>query len=233
VIPSITARRAWRRVVRGVLLALIALVLLFPPLYALAMPEERGPLAALPAIPARTYRVYVANWGYHATIIVEQPSGWSLGPPGKERAPFLEYAWGDRRFYMDSDYRPQSLFATVVLPTESVIYLDGQPDPPSLTGARAVYARTVDAATLRTLLLDLERSFRRTPLGARLPPYPAVRGYSGRFYSAHGHYLWTRDCNWWTIARLAAAGAARSGTGVVFSGQVGGRLRGFAELSLR
>jgi hypothetical protein len=233
VIPSITTRRAWRRVVRGVLLALIALVLLFPPLYALAMPEERGPLAALPAIPARTYRVYVANWGYHATIIVEQPSGWSLGPPGKERAPFLEYAWGDRRFYMDSDYRPQSLFATVVLPTESVIYLDGQSDPPSLVGARAAYARTVDAATLRTLLLDLERSFQRTPLGARLPPYPAVRGYSGRFYSAHGHYLWTRDCNWWTIARLATAGAARSGTGVVFSGQVGGRLRGFAELSLR
>ena len=92
--------------------------------------------------------MYVADWGYHTSIIVEQPRGWTLGPPGKERASFLEYSWGDKLFYMESDYRPHAVFATLVLPTPTVAYLDGWADPPDFRGARAVYARTIDAATV-------------------------------------------------------------------------------------
>lgn len=217
-------RLLWRLFVRGVL-ALLAFSLLFPPLYSLAVSEERGALPPLPMPPPGSYRVLVADWGYHTAIVVEQPRGWALGPPREERAPFLEYAWGDRRFYMESNYK--AIFATLVLPTASVLYLDGRPDPPPLGGARAVYQRTVDAATLRTLLQDLEGSFQHTEDGARFEPFPSVRGYRGRFYPAHGRYLWANDCNWWTVERLAAARLARGAAGVVFSGQVRGRLEGF------
>lgn len=216
-------RRFWRFAVRGVL-AVLAFALLFPLLYSLIVSEERGALPPLPMPPPGSYRVQVADMGYHTAVVVEQPRGWALGPPGEESAPFLEYAWGDRRFYMESNH--SALFATLVLPTASVTYLDGRPDPPGLR-AQSVYQRTVDSATLRALLRELERSFQRAADGARLAPYPPARGYKGRFYPAHGSYLWTRDCNWWTVERLAAAELARNAAGVVFPGQVPSRLQGF------
>jgi len=93
-----------------------------------------------------------------------------------------------------------------------------------------VFARTVDAGTLRALLAELEGSARRGAAGARLRPYAPAAGYAGRFYSAHGAYLWVRDCNWWTVARLARIGLADGPVGVVVTPQVAGRLRGFTRL---
>src|SRR5262249_25477981 len=138
-----------------------------------------------------------------------------------------EYAWGDRRFYMESNFSPHSVYATLILPTESVVYLDGRNGPPSFAGARGVYERVVDAATLRALLIALEREFRHAVDGGRVPPYSGDEGYAGRFFPAYGRYLWTRNCNWWTVERLRSVGLARSGAGVVFSGQVHGRLLEF------
>jgi hypothetical protein len=221
-----TLRRA-TRLAGTALAAMLAFMLVFPLAYALAVAEDRGADVAVPDVPAGQYRVFVADWGYHTAIVLEQPRGWRLGPIGEEGAPFLEYAWGDRRFYMESDYRPHAVFATLALPTSSVLYVDGRPDPPRLGGARAVYARAVDAPTLRRVIVELERSFARAPDGTRRASYAAVPGYAGRFQPARGRYLWTRNCNWWTVKRLAAAALAGSDAGVVFSGQVAGRLEGF------
>ena len=216
-----------RRLARWALVAVLAFTVLFPVIYAITVPEQLGAAATLPNVPDGTYRVYVVDWGYHTAIVVPQPTGWTLGPPGKERAPLLEYAWGDRRFYMESNYWPHSVYATLILPTASVVYLDGRDAPPSFAGARAVYTRDVGAATLRALLAELERTFRHESDRSRVLPYSNPAGYAGRFFPAYGWYLWTRNCNWWTVERLRAVGLARSGAGVVFSGQVRGRLLGF------
>lgn len=221
--------RVWR-IARRTLLTIVAFALLFPALYLILMPERSGTPIALPLPAAGNYEVFVADWGYHTSIIVQQPPGWSLGPPGREHALFLEYAWGDRKFYMESSYQPQAIFATLVLPTSTVVYLDGWPDTSALRGARAVYARTIDAPTTRALLIDLERTFRRSE-GARLNPYPVVAAYDGRFYPSYGRYFWIRDCNWWTVARLSTVQLAGTALGVIFSGQVSHRLRGFRRIS--
>lgn len=211
------------------LAAILVFLLVFPLAYALVVPEERGAELAVPAPPSGRYRVLVADWGYHTAIVLEQPRGWSLGPTGEEGAPFLEYAWGDRRFFMESNYFPHAVFATLALPTASVLYLDGRSDPPALGGARAVFSRTVDAATLHRLIRELERFVPRAPDGTRVASFVAVPGYEGRFYPARGRYLWTRNCNWWTVERLRAASLAGGSGGVIFSGQVSGRLRGFGR----
>ncbi len=218
------------RYLRRALTAVCLFIAGFPPLYAALVPEQRSAPPALPAIPGGRYRVFIADWGYHTSIILEQPRGSLLGPPGAEAAPFLEYAWGDRRFYLESDFRPHSVFATLFLPTESVLYIEGHSDPPQFRGARAVFARTVDAQTLGKLLSEIERSARRGSDGALLPSYAPAPGYRGRFYPAEGRYLWARDCNWWTVARLAGAGLADGPAGVVLPQQVPGRLRGFARV---
>ena len=83
------------------------------------------------------------------------------------------------------------------------------------------------AARLAGILVELERSFQRAPDGTRRASYAAAPGYAGRFYPAHERYLWTRNCNWRTVKRLAAAALAGRDAGVVFAGQVAGRLHGF------
>lgn len=211
------------------LAGLAASCVAFPVLYAGVVPERRPEWDGLPLPPDTTYRLLVVDWGYHTAIIVEQPRGWRLGPPGAESARFVEYAWGDRGFYRDSDYRPHRLAAALVAPTESVLYLDGHPDLSRVVRAEAVFTTTASAPTLRALVRDLERSVVRAADGSRSPS-ESVPPFRGRFYPAHGAYLWTRDCNWWTVARLASVGLAGSPTGVVFTPQVPGRLRGFAEM---
>src|SRR4051812_30261666 len=108
----------WRRLARRVLLAALVLMAGFPTLYAALIPERLPSPPALPEPPAGRYRVFVVDWGYHTAVVVEQPLGWRLGPTGAEDTPFVEYAWGDRRFYLESDYRPHAVFATLFLPTE-------------------------------------------------------------------------------------------------------------------
>ena len=219
--------RRWGRLVLCVVGAVIAFALLFPVAYALIVTVEQGPAPVVAPVPDGTYHVYVVDWGYHTAIVVPQPIGFALGPPGNERAPYLEYAWGDKRFYMESDFNPWSVFATLVLPTASVLYLEGHSNPPSFAGARGVYVRDVNATTLRALFVELERTIERERDGERSPAYAEHEGYRGRFYPAHGRYLWTRDCNWWTVQRLRATGLAGNSAGVVLSRQVAGRLRAF------
>ena len=179
---------------------------------------------------SRTYRVFVADWGYHASIILEQPAGWRLGPPPREDAPFVEYAWGDRRFYMEGNHKPHALFAALFLPTASVTYIEAWNRAPNASSpAKRLLVRAVTADELHRLLISLEGTIRRDTSGQRAPPYPPARGYSGRFYASPEAYLWTRDCNRWVVDRLTPAGLARRGRGVLFSGQVPNHLVGFTE----
>ncbi|MCP9860850.1 MULTISPECIES: DUF2459 domain-containing protein [unclassified Cyanobium] len=212
------------------MLALLLELVGRPLLQPIARPEPRAQLAPLPLPPAGPYTVLVADWGHHTSIVVQQPPGWRLGPPGAEAAPFVEVAWGDRRYFHGADRSPQALAAALFLPTDSVLFLAGHPDPPRLQGTVAVWQRQVEAPTLQALLTALERSAQRTPAGERRAPLPSRPDHGGRFVHAHGAYLWTRNCNWWTVQRLREAGLATDPTGVVVAAQVPGRLRGFRPL---
>ncbi|MEX1323046.1 MAG: DUF2459 domain-containing protein [Synechococcaceae cyanobacterium] len=196
-------------------------------LRATLVPEPRAGLAPLPAPPPDNYTVLVADWGLHTAIVVEQPPGWRLGPPGAEAAPFLEVAWGDRRYFSAADRGPGAVLAALFLPTDSVLFLAGHPDPPLLAGSVRVLERQVDGPTLQALLTSLEGSLRRNPAGGRSTPLPDQGTAGGRFYPAHGSYHWSRNCNLWTVRRLRQAGLARHPAGVLFTAQVPLRLRGF------
>ena len=202
-----------------------------PLLQAIALAEPRAHLPPLPQPPPGSYTVLVADWGHHTSIVVQQPPGWRLGPPGAEAAPFLEVAWGDRRFFHGGDRSPQALAAALFLPTDAVLLFAGHPDPPRLVGTVAVRQRQVGAPTVHALLTALERSARRNPAGERLPALPRQPGQGGRFVPAHGAYLWTRNCNRWTVRRLQEAGLACGPTGVVVAAQVPGRLLGFRPIA--
>lgn len=196
-------------------------------------PPEVASTAGQPRIdPEARYRVYVAGWGYHTSVILEQPAGFRLGPPGEEDAPFVEFAWGNRSFYMESNYWPHSIFAAVFLPTPSVTYVDGWKGKPVRSAAmRELYVRYVSANELASLVESLEESIVRLPGGQRTEPHPPVAGYSGRFYPAREYYIFWFNCNAWTVERLRSAGVAGSSRFVFTEQQVKGRLWEFLEVS--
>jgi hypothetical protein len=206
-----------------VLLALVG----WPLLLAALVPEVRPPLPPLPPPPPGSYTVLVVDWGLHTAIVVEQPPGWRLGPPGAETAPFVEVAWGDRRYFSGADRSAAAVLAALVLPSDAALLIAGHADPPRLSGSVRVLERQVDGPTLQALATSLEGSLRRDAAGERPVPLPGSPIAGARFYPALGRYHWSRNCNLWTVRRLRDAGLARHPAGVVLTPQVPARLRGF------
>lgn len=213
-----------------VLLVLVALLWGLPALYmAIQTPPPPGVTIPLPAETA--YRVWVARYGYHTAILIEQPDGWHLGPPGQENAPIVEYAWGDRSYYMESDHRLHRLLAALFLPTESVMYVRAHNVLPTpQTGILGLYVREVDATTLQRLVQSLEQGFVRKSESTREPPFPPVSNYRGRFYPGRTFYVFWSACNAWTVRHLERAGLAQTPLFVFLEQQVPGRLNSFRRV---
>lgn len=216
---------------RTILLVILLFLFAIPAAVQLAFARELPPAPIPAADDARRYRVYVVGWGYHTSIIIEQPGGWALGPAGEERAPWVEYAWGDRRFYMESNYWPHAVLGALLWPTEGVMYVDGHWAAPSRLAARHdVYVREVSAGELRALAGSLERRFVRWG-ASRSEAFPAVSGYAGRFYPARERYIFWSNCNTWTLRMLRDAGYGGEPALVFLEPQVGGRLAGFTRVA--
>ncbi len=194
------------------------------PMVIVELPQpERAP-RVLSAPPPAQYRIYLADWGHHTSIILPQPVAWQFGPANDQDAPFVEYAWGDRRYYMALHPGALAGLAALFLSGRSVAYVQGwrtPPDPSAWPGLSR-YERTVDASQLRALAGTLAMAVDRSR------QFPPVEGYAGRFYEGLRRYSWWYDCNRWTVAQLHRVGLARTGVGVVFARQVARRLRGFA-----
>ncbi|MBK6427593.1 MAG: DUF2459 domain-containing protein [Blastocatellia bacterium] len=224
---STLAKRAGRFSV--VVATALALAVGCPALFMwLATPP--APAIDLPAeAPSTRHRVFVMAWGYHSSIFVEQPAGWRLGPEGHEDAPVVEYGWGDRSFFMESNYCPISLFNAAFIPTPTVVYVRGHDRPPNeFVAGGEIYVRECSAEELRLLVTILESQMARAADGARPRPFPPTAEYGGRFYPGREYYVIWWNCNEWTVRMLRDAGMASSAACVGLKDQVGGRLVGFA-----
>jgi hypothetical protein len=223
------ARRRIRRL--WIAPALVGLLVAGSTLYILLFTPPAGPVTLPPLDPALARRVYVLVYEYHSSILVEQPAGWSLGPEGDEEAPFVEYGWGDRSFYMESNFWPHSLFAAAFLPTPSVAYVCGHriaPNEEVVVGD--VYVIECDAVRFERLVRVLEAQMVRGVDGGRPRAFPATPEYPGRFYPGREYYVVWWNCNTWTARMLDEAGFDVSPALVMAAGQVGGRLREFQLL---
>ena len=190
-----------------------------------------GPVDLPDLVLERTWPVYVIVQDWHCAIVVEQPRGWDRGQPEAPRSRFVEYAWGDRGFYMDSDFALPSLFNAALMPSQSVVYLRSMEAPPDkLYADIPVYRRDVGTDLLRALILTCEEAFVRTPDGRREAPFPPVSSYRGRFYPGRQSYIFWSSCNTWVLSRLKDAGFDVSPLGVITADQVPGRLTGFQRV---
>lgn len=204
----------WKDMARLALLLLLGAAACAPP---------PGPVT-LPDAPSDSLRVWAVAGGWHAALIVEQPDGWALGPPGQERAPFVELDWGERRWYMEEDH----IWALVsaLWPTESVMHVRAWARPPEAEDGFHLFAeRRVSPEAYRTLVEAIERAFVREDDGTRAEPHEGGAQYGGRFYPGRVRYTVAHNSNAWVVARLREAGLAERGfVPILFASQVRGRL---------
>ena len=199
-------------------------------LFIAAVTPAPGPVK-LPPVPAGEYRVWVLGYGYHTAIYIEQPRGWRLGPPGKEAAPFVEFGWGDRGWYYESDMSWLSGANAVLVPSRTVFYVAGyDKEPAQAWPGLPLVERKFSGQELHALACTLEQCCLRTLQGERVEPLPTSPEYEGRFYESREFYIGWHSCNHWTIEQLRKSGQDVNELGVITQNQAFARLENWKTI---
>ena len=144
-------------------------------------------------------------------------------------ASHLVLGFGERAYWTRPDPTPADVLLAL-LPGPGVVLVTGlRTTPAEAVGAGDVVTLAVSAAGLDRLCDFLWATLEPTPEGAARVlargPYPGSLFYaSGRRYAAHSY-----TCNTWTAEALQAAGVPVEAAGVLFAGQLMGRLRRLPE----
>lgn len=198
------------------------LVVVIPIFVGMACTPGPG-LVVLPDVPEESHRVWVIAAGWHTAIVIEQPEGWRFGPPEQEDAPFVEFAWGERRWYMED--RQDRPLRTLFWPTESVVFVRARPRPPAGETFHLLQERRISGDVLHTLVRSLEEEIQRKETGERVDPHPSVDWTHGTFYPGRRPYLIWHNSNAWVVHRLRDAGLTRRGIlPLFFASQIDSRL---------
>lgn len=135
---------------------------------------------------------------------------------------YLSFGWGNRRFYMAT--HPGSGDAVAALfRSPSVLFIQAVSKPADLLSTDArIHWICVDRDELWRVASYIEGSL-SGPSGhlADLGDGPLP---NSRFYASTGHYSAAHTCNTWTVAALQYAGLRVRADGVIFAGQVAGRI---------
>jgi uncharacterized protein (TIGR02117 family) len=179
----------------------------------------------------RLHSIYVVRRGWHTGIAIatsDWPNPeWGLLDdfPG---ADYLEFGWGDERFYQAEQNTPWLATRAVLWPTSSVIHVIGFDAPLGDMQALEVEPVHISAQGLRRLANSIEREFAST--SPRVSgPQTALAPAPNRFYKATRSFYFPRMCNWWIARHLEAAGCPIQPWTVVTASRVMREARGFGK----
>lgn len=190
-------------------------------------PETGAPPASFAPSGAGSlpFKIGVLIAGWHTGIVLPV---WELGPlrpllradPG---ARYVSFGWGNRRFYMSGHPGPGDAIAALFR-SPSTVLVQPAATPSDLT-ASDIHIHWL--CTGRDQVWRVDRYIEQSMVRPRHPvdlgpgPFP-----DSRFYASTAHYSAVHTCNTWTAAALEYAHLPISATGVLFSGQVDGRVSG-------
>jgi hypothetical protein len=180
-----------------------------------------GPVIDTP--PESLRSIYVVRRGWHTGIALpttDWPNrNWTvLGDfPDSD---YLEFGWGDERFYQAERSTVWQGSRAALWPTPSVLHVIGLREPiPETARARDVVEVRIPLGRLRTLATAIEREFAEVepiPTGTTLRADPVPN----EFYKGRQRFYFPRMCNWWTATRLLEAGCDIAPATVLFAARV-------------
>lgn len=185
-----------------------------------------------PSTPAESLRsIYVVKRAWHTGIAIaaaEWPNrDWSVlrdFPDSK----YLEFGWGDARFYQAEEESVWLGIRAAFFSTSSAIHVIGFDDPTTQAlRADEVIEVRVSAEGLKQLAQSIEQEFTQespVPTGAALSAIPSPN----KFYSAKRRFFFPRMCNWWTARRLQESDCPIAAWSVVSANRIMREARGFA-----
>jgi uncharacterized protein (TIGR02117 family) len=160
-----------------------------------------------PAAELRT--IFIVQRGWHTGVLIpaaDWPNRrWRLLQEFTA-VDFLEFGWGDERFYQAEENTVGVAVRAALWPTPSVIHVIGlASNGPTDAQANDIVPVRVSAEGLRALTAGIEREFageQPIPNGPEVSWAPAPN----RFYDAKRTFYFPRMCNWWVAKRLEDAG---------------------------
>lgn len=163
---------------------------------------------ALPTQPA-TEKILVISHGWHTGFVVNARDMYALQPALQQRFPaatYLEFGWGDRRFYQSEQFSSGLALRAVLWPTATVMHVVALPaDVRRHFPASAMREVCLSPTHLQSLLQFLASSFEQTHGEWPQPLGSGLYGDSA-FYSGAGSYHLFNTCNVWTARGLQSAG---------------------------
>jgi len=186
--------------------------------------------------PERTRSIYVVKRGWHTGIAIAA-ADW----PNREwpvlaefaNSDYLEFGWGDARYYQAEQESWWMGIRAALWPTASVIHVIGLRSPiVEHIYADDIVEVRVPIDGLRRMAQAIEQEFSEsppvaTPVSSDAAPKP------NHFYSARRKFFFPRMCNWWTAARLEEASCPVEPWTVVTAGRIMREARSFANEAQR
>lgn len=175
--------------------------------------------------------VYVIKRAWHTGIAVataDWPNpNWSV-LADFPRSKYLEFGWGDARFYQAEEESSWLAIRAAFFSTSSAVHVIGFQDPtPDTLIADEVIEVRVSVDGLKQLAQSIEQEFARsepTPIGTSLEATPEPN----KFYAAKRRFFFPRMCNWWTARRLNEGGCPIAAWSVISANRIVREARGFA-----
>jgi hypothetical protein len=135
-------------------------------------------------------------------------------------ADYLEFGWGDARFYQAEPSTVWLGSRAALWPTASAVHVIGLGEPVAENAqARDIVEVRVPIERLHAVAMAIEREFAAadpTPTGAILSTDPKPNG----FYDGRRRFFAPRLCNWWTATRLREAGCLVTPGTTIFAARV-------------
>jgi uncharacterized protein (TIGR02117 family) len=174
--------------------------------------------------------IYVVQRGWHTGVVIEVADwpnrDWSL-LHDFPNVDYLEFGWGDERFYQAEENTLWMGSRAALWPTSSVIHVIGLSEPITANAqANEIVAVRVSADGLRKLTSGIEEEFtgwRPIPAG---PEIASARS-PNRFYKAKQSFFFPHMCNWWIATRLQEVGCPIAPWTVVTAPRLIREARGF------
>lgn len=178
---------------------------------------------AIDAPPESLRSIFVVRRGWHTGIAVptrDWPNpDWTLLRDFPD-ADYLEFGWGDKRYYQSEPATSWQGSRAALWPTASVVHVIGLRQPVSEHAlALDIVEVRIPVERLHRVANAIEQEFAHdtpAPTGSTLRAAPEPN----RFYEGRRRFYFPRMCNWWAASRLREAGCLVTPATTIFAARV-------------